>query len=172
MKKIQALILLNCLLLTIPGYHFFYQYGIKKAKEEMHEMIRGASLSSEIITLDLSPSELSSIEWENDHEFRFEESMYDLVDRKDNNGRILLTCIQDEKESRLSNAYRKAGHKDSNENSPLQEWLRLANTPFLQPSVIVPDYFQKEVITYQLLPDASLQWTISAVITPPPEFIA
>jgi len=170
-KKIQAFILLICLFLTVNGYHYIYQYRIAEARQEMHEMIRDKTASPLITTIELSPADMASIEWESAHEFRFHEKMYDLVSRKDHNGRVYLSCIADEKESGLSNAYREANRHNRPGNAPLEELLRLAATPFLQPSIEIPAYIPIENKSLRPNVDESLLQAPAAVTTPPPEFI-
>jgi hypothetical protein len=171
-KKIHSFLLLNCLLLAIIGYHFIYQYGISEAKEEMQEMIRNRIHTENLVTLEFSPSELSSLQWENDHEFFYHDRMYDLESRQEKNGRVILSCIRDEKESQLANAYREANNRNKGQNGPVEELARLLFTPFIQVSQQLPSAFSTDYRFIFPSYKESLIWTPSELATPPPREIA
>jgi hypothetical protein len=128
-KRIVAIILLSCLFLTILGYHIVFRIHLSEIRAEMKQRLRYSS-SKDALVLVLDKEESSQVEWENKHEFRYQNEMYDVIDQRREGSHLVIRCIPDEKEKELLEAYEKIAQK--NNNSPAQTSLiKLITAPFI-----------------------------------------
>ena len=57
--------------------------------------------------------------WIHSREFRYNDEMYDVVKKEEDDKQIFLYCIHDEKEKRLEEEFEKRVHKNSTEDKQL-----------------------------------------------------
>ena len=58
---------------------------------------------------------MAQLDWEGDNEFRFNGEMYDVIDKKIENGKLIIRSIADKRETTLLNKVK--DHWDQNEKS-------------------------------------------------------
>jgi hypothetical protein len=95
----------------------------------MKQRLRYSS-PKDVVVLVLDKQERSKIEWEDKHEFRYQNEMYDVIEQHQEGSHLIIRCIPDEKEKALVEAYEKIAQK--NNNSPAQtSLLKLITAPFI-----------------------------------------
>jgi len=170
-KKIFAIILLICLSLTIMGYHFVFRYQIALAKTQMkHELLSGIH-DSEMIHFEFSCQQARQLEWENGNEFRYQGTMFDVIQKTFVNGKVSLRCVSDEKETALIKYYLKVNRENHNGNRKIAGILELSLTPFIPVHVALPPALLKDEPPRKFFPRITfIRECFHIVITPPPDF--
>jgi len=115
---------------------------------------------------------LEKPEWENSHEFSYGGEMYDVIDKKNENGELVILCINDKQESRLIKEYEKInigaqGAPSSKNKSTVL--LKLIGSAFIMIKLPV---FPDAIAQTKLLPGyytGVLSPGAVDVLTPPPQ---
>ena len=97
MKKIAGVILLACLFFTVVGYHFVFRLQLGEIKAEMKERLRNYA-DDNVVEFSFSPDDARKINWEEEHEFRFNNEMYDVIEKHQQGHQLIIRCIPDKKE--------------------------------------------------------------------------
>ena len=140
----------------------------------MKKMIR-SSLSKEeeqVFIFSLNDKiRLAKLEWEDDHEFRLDEKMYDVIEQKTENGKLIIRCISDEKETALVKEYEAMNKNEMSGNSPGSKTITLINLFSYYLPAENSLSFTSEMNVFQasfLLPD-NISKGHKKIFTPPPQ---
>ena len=118
LKKLIVIFLAACLLLDFTGYHIIFCLRQEAVKAEMKEAIRTQTYSEDETDFIFSLNDkqgIKQLDWEGDDEFSFNGEMYDVIEKKTENGKRLIRAIADQQETALlKNA---KDHWDQNEKS-------------------------------------------------------
>ncbi|MGN6401043.1 MAG: hypothetical protein ACTHMD_11355 [Flavisolibacter sp.] len=129
MKKIAAVILFACLFFTIVGYHFVFRLQLGEIKAEMKEKLRNYA-DENVVEFSFNADDAKKIKWEEDHEFRFNNEMYDVIKKHQQGDQLIIRCIPDKKEKALLEAYQKIT-PDNSGSSAKTSLIKLITAPFL-----------------------------------------
>jgi hypothetical protein len=145
------------------------QSGIKaEMKRIIHSNLSKEEQEVFRFSINDKPS-LAKLEWENDHEFRLDGKMYDVIERKMENGNLIIRCISDEKETALLNKLNENWKENDRSNKIAIELYQLLQTLFhennskniiLQTSTTYCSLFRLDKLPLQ----------IKKIPTPPPQF--
>jgi len=118
MKKIIAFILLVCLFFNLSGYHLFFYLRKQELKTDMKEFLRSSAINKDIeqFVFSLDKDLVAGVEWEGENEFRLNGEMYDVVEKKVEDNKIVIRCISDKKETALLKKYEKINHEDNSKS--------------------------------------------------------
>ena len=106
----------------------------------MKRQLRVTSRYKEDITeFSFTAEKLEQLEWENKHEFRYNEQMYDVISQEWKEGKLVLQCISDEKETELLNKYIKVTRENNSSKKTLASLIQLVLAQFIIPDPILPD---------------------------------
>lgn len=133
MRKLFAILLFCCFFLVTAGYHLLYCFRIAEAKQEMKNFLIH-SLKEDVTEFYFSEAEMAQLNWEETNEFRYQGKMYDVINLEKKEGRILIRCVSDTKETALLDNYFKT-HRQTSENSSSHAILKLIASPYLPSSV-------------------------------------
>ncbi|MER3464332.1 MAG: hypothetical protein C4329_07915, partial [Chitinophagaceae bacterium] len=64
-------------------------------------------------------SSTTAVEWENESEFRYNNEMYDVIDKKTEGHQQIIRCISDKKETALFKAFQKTTKQNSKQKANL-----------------------------------------------------
>lgn len=167
MKKIAAILLLSCLFFTVLGYHFIFQFQLQQAKAEMQINLRNLKGNKELSVLCFNQEQLKQIDWENNHEFNYNGKMYDVIEKHFKNGKLLVRCIADNKETVLIKEYL-ASQKNSSGNQPLSSLLKLVTNNFIRSKVAVLSVPEKNNCNNFPFYSSTIFSIIHPIHTPPP----
>ncbi len=174
MRRLIALILLLFILLNIFGYQVVYLLRRHEIKEEMIEFLKNKP-DDKLVTefrIDLNDKKtLDKFEWEEEHEFRLDGEMYDVIEKKAENGALIIRCVNDRKESDLVRAYQEI-NKDRQDNSssknPSAILFKLMGANFI---VLTHNEFlfstNREIIFYDTFSDNIPSQCLDVLIPPP-----
>ena len=171
-RKYISLILLSCLLLTIFGYHFIYLLRLQEIKAEMKQYLLSTQ-NKEVTIFRISLSDsltLSKFQWENENEFSYNTSMYDVLQKKVTGNYLIVYCVPDEKETALIENYKKLNR----DNYPVskEKWasvLKLISTAFVPVAFSSHSYPKSCKRKFYSNSFSLLISRSHNVITPPPE---
>lgn len=117
MKKIIAILLLISFGIQVAGYHLFFhirKWEIKSSARKNRR--RNSSRENELQFIFPLTGRLqltnSQPEWEDDHEFRLNGHMYDVIEKRIVGDTIYVRCVADEKETRLIEKYNEQNKDD------------------------------------------------------------
>lgn len=110
-KKITAIIAALILLYNSSGYILVYQQLIMLTKYSNHLAIERKQVKEKIILLSFLKSDIENktidFIWKHSKEFKFNGSMYDIVDRIDTEDSVHFYCFLDKKENKLKADFNK-----------------------------------------------------------------
>jgi hypothetical protein len=173
LKKTVSILLLFCLLFNVVGYYIVFHIRRAEIKDEMKKTLRENiyNQDQEILCFSLNDkAAISKLEWEDDHEFRLDGKMYDVIEKKVENGKLIIRCISDEKETALVKKFEQINNeKGANSKGKAALLIKLIGNTYLvafvtdlpveNPALIPRPYFNINIIT-------PLR---SDVLTPPPQ---
>lgn len=131
----------------------------------MMTFLKDQKQHKDIITFSFNKNEYGEISWENEREFEYKNEMYDVIDKKKEDDRMVIRCISDEKETALLNDYQKTNRQ----NHSNQYVLQLLTAAFILPEndLIKPSQkFVKKVFENYA---PSLPSLAFSVLLPPPD---
>lgn len=112
-------------------------------------------------------------EWEEEDEFSLHGKMYDVIDKKIENGKLVVRCIADEKETELIKKFQQVLEKQFGNRAKKRSasLLKIITTPFTLPSTLLPPAFL--VLRHTEFPNLQFNFPVACrdVITPPPRFL-
>ncbi|MEO5948048.1 MAG: hypothetical protein ABIP79_14615 [Chitinophagaceae bacterium] len=174
MRQFFAIFLLISFSVQLRGYHIYFHYQQrnlrKSAKIAIRQRIKDDNAEEFVFSL-ADGHEMPT--WENDHEFSFRGEMYDVIDKRIENGKMYIRCVSDKKETALVDNYRKMTKDDFAGSSKKRTSLivKLISTFYTQISIADKNLslLQDRIKWFTLTP--SLLFNKREVITPPPQFV-
>jgi hypothetical protein len=143
-----------------------YRLRIVEAKREMKKILLTASKQS-MIHFSFSPTELAKLNWENSHEFFFRGEMYDVLEKKECGGRVVISCISDRKEKALVEAYLETGKESPHRSTTtILKLLTADYLPTCLPAIEKP--VQQITVQCSFYQFFLFPWE-ELILTPPPE---
>ncbi|QNR25746.1 hypothetical protein [Croceimicrobium hydrocarbonivorans] len=173
--KIAGLFLVFLLLFHIGGNGLFFQIQRQQIRRAVKTRIKTGVPQKELHALKINNENTREFHWVNDHELRYNGSMYDVVREENRPSERILWCIEDREEEalfvQLDQICRLQYH-----SGPAKEERQMAQLMLSDLFLI----FSGESLNYQLdsklhpsLPGAfPLLEKYLGVETPPPEFPA
>jgi hypothetical protein len=171
LKKIVSILLLFCLILNIVGYHVIFYFRQAEIKAEMKKslLIRAHSEDETGFSFSLNDKKaISTLDWVGDNEFKLNGQMYDVIEKKIENGKLILRCISDIKETALIKTFYQMNN-ESNSKRKLALLMQLVNNSYLA------NTNSEIVIRYKPVPPIihpesdPLTSQVRDVLTPPPQ---
>jgi len=102
MRKYISLILLIIILFVSNGYHLYFRYLQNNIKQEVKHEIRKGLSENELTLIVVTSENEKQISWiEQNKEFRYNGSMYDVVKSQTKANKTYYYCINDKKEEKL-----------------------------------------------------------------------
>jgi hypothetical protein len=170
MKKLIVIFLLVCFLLNITGYHIIFYLRQQEIKAEMRTAIRVQTCSgdeTDFVFLLSDKQSMKQLDWEGDDEFSYKGEMYDVIEKKITDGKLIIRSIADKQETALLN--KANDHWDQNEksNKVADELFQLLQSLFHSSKTeefvsIKPSLYRISFISL------SLPLQVKKIPTPPP----
>ncbi len=171
-KIIGAIFLTLILIFQFSGGQLLFHIQRSQIRREIKSQIKQGVPKGEMVHFRFSKSN-PKIHWHNDHEFRFENQMYDVVHQESTADSLFLECINDNQETLLFAKLDKLVKKRWNDHqsrsqqkitSSLSSHYLASHSisipPLYSSIVIIPLPYTFKVLTWVKLPDS-----------PPPRFI-
>lgn len=108
MKKLIAIVLLLCISVQIWGYHLYFTFQRAFVKSEVKAMLRNKpdEASTTKFAFNTGNKEDRQLMWEDEHEFRYNGEMYDVIEKRTVDGVLQIRCISDKAETALVQHYK------------------------------------------------------------------
>ncbi|MFH1121148.1 MAG: hypothetical protein V1775_15115 [Bacteroidota bacterium] len=104
MKQIAAILLTLIVCFNTVGYFFVFKVKELQIKTEVKRLIKGSVPEDQLVVIRLTPENRSDFIWIHGKEFRFRESMYDVVKLKGVSAGVTdYYCLKDDRETGLFN---------------------------------------------------------------------
>lgn len=164
MRKITSILLLTCFCFFLFGYHLVYYFQLKEAKSAMIVNLKKLKHHKNVVELFFNSGESKKINWENDHEFSYNNEMYDVIEKKIVGDVISIRCISDDNETQLIKEYQKNTGRQSS-----QSIIQLLSVSFILPSeyfICQPERILKNKLSNRSYP---LLYLSSVIDFPPPD---
>jgi len=115
-RKYIAIVLLSLLFINVIGVQVFYYFQSLQLKAEMKAFLK-TTAHKDVETIVLSST--TAVEWENESEFRYNNEMYDVIDKKTEGHQQIIRCISDKKETALFKTFQKTTKQNSKQKANL-----------------------------------------------------
>ena len=168
MRKITAIALLITLFLAAPGYHLAFRIHLRQLKAEIKRNLRRAGNRKDVMELAFTTSQMRELEWEEEHEFRWNGEMYDVIEKRTEQDKILIRCIADKKEKLLLEEYQK--NIEKNQGWGKASLVKLLTANYLIPAISLPAIPQRNLSKNYFSFSSCLCSIPHAILTPPPKF--
>jgi len=173
LKKTVAIVLLFSLVFNIVGYRVVYFFRQREAKAEMQNFLRSmANRRSEIPGLLLFQEEdLKRVRWEDDgKEFEMNEEMYDIIERRFEDGKSIIVCISDKNETALIKKFEKLRDQaQGSSQSQSNTILKLMFSPYFVSDLDYSFVLDDESNLQFLYPPSFISSINREILTPPPQ---
>jgi hypothetical protein len=117
MRRFAALLFCILFLFITGGYHLLFRISISEAKAAIKKQLRNQELPH-ITIFSFDKNEMKQLSWEDDEEFSLRGEMYDVIDKQFVEGKTVIRCISDKKETALVSAWQKLqNHNSSGRNT-------------------------------------------------------
>ncbi len=154
MKKAVSFLLLILFLYSIAGIFISFKVQQFEVKKEIKLRLKKSVPKSELTLFSFHPSsdEYSTLQWIEDHEFRYNGKMYDIVYRSaDSDGTLHFQCINDTKEEILFADLDEQVQKncDSRSNPSAKNTLKLFSLLYISaPDASISDRNSTQIFRY------------------------
>jgi DUF2075 family protein len=159
--------------MNIAGYHLVFNFKRNEIKTEMAELINSSLKQKGVQRLIISLTDkvaINELIWKDGKEFEWNGVLYDLVQKTEDNGKLLLDCIPDKKETSLQKDYARM-NKDN---------LPKSNKGAIQLLKIISSVYTEDIFSKNISPFSHAKATFYAyadgliansyaVIVPPPK---
>lgn len=116
----------------------------------------------------LTAEEAQQLNWDNDNEFSYKGQMYDVIEKKVQDGVLLIKCISDKNETALLDNYLSNQRNNSN-NQPVSYLLKIVTNAFFRSSIICPTIPEKKLQNQFLFYSSQTCFINFPVPVPPPK---
>jgi hypothetical protein len=111
---------------------------------------------------------LQKLNWEGNDEFSFNGQMYDVVEKKIEDGKIMIRCIADKKETALVNKLNDNSSDNEKDHKIVNELFQFLQTLFHNSKSEGPAFDELVKCKFHF-PIERLQFQIKKIPTPPPQ---
>lgn len=101
MQRKYAYFFTTLMIWQLCGFVGYFELSRWQIKKHIKQTIKKGVPLSDLTVLTFSAKELDKLTWVEDHEFKFNGRMYDVVSRKYDRNNTKLYCIHDKQEEKL-----------------------------------------------------------------------
>jgi hypothetical protein len=171
-KKLASIFLLTSFFLNIIGYHVFFYLRQQELKSGMREYLHSGNRLENVTELQISVNdnkELGKLKWENDKEFHLNGIMFDVIEKRIENGKWIIRCISDKQETSLVKAYEKMNQDDPATSNRSTVLLKLINLPFIVTKKISLSSIKEQSNIFPYPYSYNISSYHGDILTPPPQ---
>mgnify|MGYP001550130519 FL=1 len=139
----------------------------------MREYLHSGNRPGDVTELQISVNdskELGKLKWENDKEFHLNGNMFDVIEKRIENGKWISRCISDKQETNLVKAYEKMNQDDPAAKNRSTVLLKLINLPFIITKMSSLSSIKERSNIFSYPSSYSISSYHGDVLTPPPQF--
>jgi hypothetical protein len=123
--------------ILVVSQHF---WQLNQHRQEVKNNLLASVPKSQLVLFSFTPSQLEALNWEHAHEFEYQGMRYDVVQRQENEGKVLLWCWPDAEETALYKRFKAMLKQTPFTPKPLnqQAYFWQALQQFLPPATLEP----------------------------------
>jgi hypothetical protein len=170
LKKVIVIFLLVCFLLNITGYHIIFYLRQQEIKAEMRAAIRVQTYSgdeTDFVFLLSDKQSMEQLDWEGDDEFSYKGEMYDVIEKKITDGKLIIRSIADKQETALLNKAKDPWNQNEKSNKVADELFQLLQSLFHSSKTEELVFIKPSVYRISFI-SLSLPLQVKKIPTPPP----
>lgn len=170
LKKLIVISLCVCFFLDITGYQIIFYFRQEGIKAQMREAIRMQSFSEDETDFVFSLNDkqaIGQLDWEGDDEFSFNGEMYDVIEKKIKDGKLIIRAIADKQETALLNKAKNHWSQNEKDNKVASEFYQLLQSLF-HSSKAEEVVFIKPLVNRNHFISLPLPSQVKKIPTPPP----
>jgi len=149
------------------GFHYVFHVQLSNQKAQMKASLLQSRNRQHTLELSFSKEEALDLQWEGDDEFKWKGEMYDVIVKKTDKGRLVVTCISDKEEEKLLSNY--LSTTERNQNGSKNSLTKFTLDNFVPSEVEqLPTYcsFLKRVFSET---STALLFRSNSIVIPPPK---
>ena len=169
-KKIVIILLCLCFFLNITGYHIIFYLRQQEIKAEMREAIRMQTYREHETDFSFSIKDkhsMDQLDWEGDDEFSFNGEMYDVIEKRIENGKLVIRCIADKRETALLDKLKGLWNQSEKSNKVADELFQLLQSLFHSSKTEELVFIKPSVYKISFI-SLALPSQVKQIPTPPP----
>lgn len=173
LKQVVNILFLGCLFIYMGGYWLADHYQIVAAKKEMRRRLAKEDSQYEtvhfVFTLTGGNPVEQSFYWEDDHEFHFMGSMYDVITQTVIGDKLYINCIEDKHEKKLVEQLVKhtSRQQDQKKTSQHSASLLISLVFIIPEEYVVSPYSYKPANSFSKYSLFFPNWNNDVLIPPP-----
>ncbi|MDX2002745.1 MAG: hypothetical protein SFW35_09955 [Chitinophagales bacterium] len=101
MKRAFAILLISIFIFNEVGHLCIFLFERMAVRKEVKHSMLDALDNGKLLAFSFSKQQLADLDWEDEHEFRLQGKMYDVVRREIKDGLVTLYCYSDDQETQL-----------------------------------------------------------------------
>ena len=160
------------LFLNVIGYHVVFRLRQAEVKAEMKKLLRSNMNNKDVEQFVFSLKDrdaIEKLEWEGDDEFSLDGKMYDVIEKRTENGKLIIRCISDEKETILIKKYEQINNEAGNSKGKTALLIKLIGSSYLATSASDLSINDFQPIQKTSFTDGIISIDHPDVLTPPPQ---
>jgi hypothetical protein len=170
LKKLITIFLCVCFFLNIIGYHIIFYLQQEQIKAEMRAAIRMQTYSedeTDFVFLLNDKQSMKQLDWEGNDEFSFNGEMYDVIEKKIKDKKLIIRSIADRQETALLNKVKDHWNQNEKSNKVADELFQLLQSLF-HSSKTEELVFNKPSLNRTSFISLPLPSQVKKIPTPPP----
>lgn len=170
LRKLFSILLLCCLLLNVVGYHLIFYFRQQAIKLEMKNLILshpGSEDENDFIIPISDRTASGKLNWEGDDEFSFDGAMYDVIEKKVENGELVIRALADKRETALVQKYNRINGSRHSDNSTAS-LVKFVTSQYLQEDNNITFTTQRISLLQNRVQPINISSATHDVLTPPP----
>lgn len=143
MNRLTSHLFLIIFIWQLAGFFVYFEIERNRVRKDIKQLIKNGSLKSKCRLFNFTQKEFNNLTWINDHEFKMNGHMYDVVKKNKNKHGYSVSCIDDTQETRLFAELDDATNSNLNnqsEKAPLKSFEKLLNAAYLEPFMTLIDF--------------------------------
>ena len=166
MKKLVYILLLAVLLLQSGGLVVFYRIRQMSIKYAMIQELKREEKNLEKLVLSISEFEKCRI---NAHEIRYHGNMYDIKSRQTQGENILLTVINDKKETKIIEGLKHMAENENGNKTQLPDKVfKFLTLTYVCPENTLITFISSESILFEQKSEKEY-FFLADIVSPPPK---
>lgn len=174
LKQFLSYILLAIFVFSTVGNCLIFLWMQIEVKIEMKNRIASSILEKDLSIFTFNMTDYQDLTYEDDNEFRYKSTMYDVVKIiKNNNGNICINCINGEKETKFIAEFEKQTQTNSSNSAERQQrqpQLKLISYYFLLTNTDFSFAFHKSILLIQNFQPFYIPFLVE-IPSPPPKSV-
>lgn len=136
MSRLFSFFFLTVFIWQLAGFFLFFELERYHVRKDIKRAIKLSLPQNEFKQFNFTNKEFNNLTWINDHEFKMNNRMYDVVKKKMSNFGFMVLCIDDIQETILFAQLDQATASNLNnqpEKAPLKSFIKVFKLPFIEP---------------------------------------